>query len=248
VLIIATTTHVKCDCGNSLTPIPNYHQLNECDRVLPFTTGEVCRTSCQNEYYPISGSFNATCLASSNWIIPTGVCVRDCPNLFSYYGGFNYGNCTEPAIANTRCTIQCLTGYRLNDEMLSLDAECNNQGNWIPPTGFCTAITHCVDMPTLSPGMVAGTCTRPFQIFEFCTLGCDENHTLESGPLDHRCNITGDFINLRPEGRCIPKCLSMFDLPSSTVSAGNCSGNFTGGRRCEMTCISGHSLRGGSLE
>uniref|UniRef100_H2Y7G0 Uncharacterized protein n=1 Tax=Ciona savignyi TaxID=51511 RepID=H2Y7G0_CIOSA len=208
--------------------------------------GSRCLLKCY-EGYEMSGEPGTNCLESGRWSNGLGLCSKiecepiEAPSNTSL-------QCTDEFKFQSLCVFECIAGYTRSDEA-SYDMSCQADGNWMGSVPTCEKITCPIDqVVTIEHGQV--TCDDQNRFESQCVFVCDPGYTMlhHNSEYDVTTHVLSCLANGSWDFENYPECVPV-GCPDVGVVNGrlDCSGGFTYGSQCMLSCDSGYEATSPSI-
>lgn len=211
----------------------------------PYAEGNRATLICNQGYTPTGATESVLEMSASNalqWNPPSATCVpflNDLPTAEN--GTFNSAN-NPPFMAGARATLSCNHGYDAvgpTESVLELSAN-NNQLQWNPASGLCTAPLQ--DYPRLpgGNGRFESNSGPPFKLDEEATLKCNLGYESDHGSF--KVALDGNLLKWNPESaNCIPVTCPDPPMLDHAIINGH---SFTYPNSIAYSCEVGYTLSG----
>lgn len=211
----------------------------------PYAEGNRAELICNQGYIATGVTESVFEMSASNvlqWNPPSATCVPFLNDLPTAENGTFNGTGNPPFTAGARATLTCNHGYDVvgpTESVLELSAN-NNQLQWNPASGLCTAPLQ--DFPRLPSGngRFESNSGPPFKVDDEVTLKCDAGHQYDHGSF--KVALDGNLLKWNPESaHCIPFTCPTPPIFDHAIIDGH---SFTYPNNVTYSCEAGYTLSG----
>mmetsp|Transcript_104815 Transcript_104815/g.165483 ORF Transcript_104815/g.165483 Transcript_104815/m.165483 type:complete len:1264 (-) Transcript_104815:141-3932(-) len=215
--LLGELTLPSCVPDYCVVALPKNAEIGDCPQLLQ--SGESCQPVCRSGH-TTSAARQLSCTLG---VMTTMECLpNSCDASNAPAHGFQ-GDCTAALSSNTSCQPTCKDGYLVSGPTSCLEGHLSE--------------AHCLPMPCdlqLPDNGARGDCPDVLQPGSMCQPNCSLGYDV-SGPAT--CN--GGQLQL---SSCRARSCDIFELPTNSISYGDCRSILESGAKCRPECGAGYLL------